>query len=374
MEGQISSENERKVSFVLSEALVKLREKMRKNGIDATVLSGGSNRRYFSGFTGTAGTVLVTENDALFMTDSRYTIQAGRQCRGFEVRELSGKPLLDFMSDFFREHGITKVWIDEEEITFAGYKALKAAVGEAVELKEGTRSFSEIRMIKTDEEIRIMREAAELSGKAFMQMLDEMHVGQTELEAARNFEKHVLELGAQLSFIIVASGENGACPHNVPSDRKIRYSDLVTVDFGVIYKGYNSDCTRTFAVGEVSDKLKEIFSVVADAQRQVREAIKPGMICCDIDRLSREIIGKAGYGQYFGHGLGHSLGLDIHEAPSLNKVCRIPLEKGMLVTDEPGIYIEGLGGVRIEDTLLVTENGAESITDNVPKDIIIKEF
>ena len=358
----------------MSETLLRLRKKMREKGIGAVIISGGSNRRYFSGFTGTAGTVLVTEDKALFMTDSRYTIQAGRQCRGFEVKELSGKPLLDFMSAFLDEQGIKSVWIDEEEITYARYKALKEAIGDGIRLEEGTKFFSEIRMIKTDDEIVIMREAADISGRAFMMMLDEMKVGQTELEAARNFEKHVIELGAELSFIIVASGENGACPHNVPSERKIQYGDLVTVDFGVIYKGYNSDCTRTFAVGDVSEKLKEIFSVVAEAQMKVREAVRPGAVCSDVDRLSRDIIGKAGYGQYFGHGLGHSLGLDIHEAPSLNKVCRTVLEKGMLVTDEPGIYIEGLGGVRIEDTLLVTENGALSITDNVPKDIIIKEF
>lgn len=346
---------------------------MSSEGVDAVVIIDGMNRRYFSGFTGTAGTVLVTDKDCIFMTDSRYTVQSKRQCPEFEIKELSGKELLSFLNTYFEENGVKRIWVDENALTFAQYRSIANACGD-VEVLEGGKYFSEIRQVKTPDEIRIMKEAAKNAGIAYMKTLDMIKPGVTEIQIAKTFEQHVIELGDEMSFIIVASGENAACPHNVPGKREIREGDIVTIDFGVIHEGYNSDCTRTFAVGKLSAELEKIYSIVAEAQATACKAVKAGAVCCELDKIARDIITEAGYGQYFGHSLGHSLGLDIHELPGLNKVNTQVLEPGMFVTVEPGIYIEGLGGCRIEDTLMVTQDGAESITDDVPKGLYIKEF
>lgn len=356
-------------------AVNSLRAQMAQNGIDAVMIIDGMNRRYFSGFTGTAGTVLITKDDCIFMTDSRYTVQSKRQCPGYEIKELSGRDLLMFVDGYFKENSVKKIWVDENALTFAQYRSIVKACGD-IEVSEGGKYFSEIRQTKTPEEVQVMKEAAQNAGIAFMKTLDMVKPGVTEIEVAKTFESHVIELGDELSFIIVASGENGACPHNVPSNRVIEDGDLVTVDFGVIHKGYNSDCTRTFAVGtkKPDDELIKIFDIVAEAQATAAKAVKAGAVCCELDKIARDIITNEGYGQYFGHSLGHSLGLDIHELPGLNKTNTQVLEPGMFVTVEPGIYIEGLGGVRIEDTLMVTEDGAENITADVSKSLYIKEF
>ena len=359
----------------MSYAVDALRARMSQNGIDAVVIIDGMNRRYFSGFTGTSGTVLITADDCIFMTDSRYTVQSKRQCPEFEIKELSGKELLDFLGEYFASHNVKNVWVDEHALTFAQYRSYSKAC-DGVEFVEGGKFFSEIRQTKTSDEIVIMKEAAKNAGIAFMKTLEMIEPGVTEIEHAKTFEKNVIELGDALSFIIVASGENGACPHNVPSSRVIQDGDMVTVDFGVIHNGYNSDCTRTFVVGskKPNDELVKIFNIVAKAQKTAAAAVKPGAVCCELDKIARDIIANEGYGQYFGHSLGHSLGLDIHELPGLNKVNAAVLEPGMFVTVEPGIYIEGLGGVRIEDTLMVTEDGAQSITEDVSKSLYIKEY
>ncbi len=356
-------------------AVNSLRDRMAQSNIDAVVIIDGMNRRYFSGFTGTAGTVLITMSDCIFMTDSRYTVQSKHQCCGFVIKELSGKELLEFVDGYFQENNIKRIWVDEHALTYAQYRSIVNACG-SVEVLEGSKQFSEIRQIKTPDEIEIMKEAAKNAGIAFMKTLDMIEPGVTEIQVAKTFEQNVIELGDALSFIIVASGENGACPHNVPSNRVIADGDMVTVDFGVIHKGYNSDCTRTFAVGKKKpcDEMLKIFDVVAQAQSTAAKAVKPGAVCSELDKIARDIIAEVGYGQYFGHSLGHSLGLDIHELPGLNKVNKETLQPGMLVTVEPGIYIEGLGGVRIEDTLLVTEDGAVSITSDVSKCLYIKEY
>ena len=358
----------------MTDAVVNLRTKMSENGIDAVILTGGANRRYFSGFTGSSGTALITHDECIFMTDSRYTIQSRQQCVGFEVKELYGKAMLDFMNDYCVRNSIKNIWIDEDSLTYAQYESFFRAFGVAVDFKDGAKYFAQIRMIKSAEEAEIMKTAAKMAGDAFMATVREMEVGMSELQVAELFEKHVLDLDAKTSFIIVASGENAALPHHEGNERKIGYGDIVTVDFGIIYKGYNSDCTRTFAVGDIPDELKHIYNIVKKAQHDAACQVGPGKCCGDLDKIARDIISEAGYGEYFGHSLGHSLGLDIHELPSLSKNNSAVLQPGMFVTVEPGIYVEGLGGVRIEDTLMVTENGFVNITEDVPKSLYIREF
>ncbi len=358
----------------MKNALVSLKLKMSGNNIDAVILSGGANRMYFSGFTGSSGTAFITRDKNFFMTDSRYTIQSAMQCEGFEVKELYGRAMLDFICEYCIGNSLKNVWIDEAELSYIQFKNMNNAFGDAVTFHEGGKFFSEIRAVKSEDEITLMKEAANNSDKAFIKALNEFKVGQTELDFAVAFEKNVLDLGDRISFIIVASGENAALPHHEPNNRCINYGDIVTVDYGVIHKGYNSDCTRTFAVGNIPDELAEIHGIVKRAQAEAAKAVKPGKVCSELDKIARDIITDAGYGENFGHSLGHGVGLDIHEWPSLSKTNEAVLKPGMFVTVEPGIYIEGLGGVRIEDTLMVTEDGAVSITDNVSKCLYIKEF
>ncbi len=351
-----------------------LRLKMSENDIDAVILMDGANRRYFSGFTGSSGTAFITKDASIFMTDSRYTIQCKQQCTGFEVKELYGKLMLEFIGNYCTENSVKNIWIDEDMLSYNQYKAMNKVFGENVEFKEGSKFFSEIRAVKSESEAVLMKEAAVNSDKAFLKALDEFKVGMTELDLATMFEKNVLDLGDKISFIIVASGENAALPHHEPNARVINYGDIVTVDYGVIHKGYNSDCTRTFAVGEIPEELVKIHAIVKRAQAEAAKAVAPGKVCCELDKIARDIITEEGYGECFGHSLGHGVGLDIHELPSLSKMNESVLAPGMFVTVEPGIYVEGLGGVRIEDTLMVTEDGAVSITDMVPKCLYIKEF
>lgn len=359
----------------MSDVLSRLRNVMSENGVDAVMLVAGSNRRYFSGFTGTAGTAFITANDCIFMTDSRYTLQCRKQCVGFDVKELSGKKLLTFVSGFCKDNSVKKVWIDGNDITYAQYKDIADALGEGICIENGTEYLSQIRMIKNASEIEIMKTAAQIAGQAFLNTLDEIKIGMSEIKIANTFKKHVLDLGADdTAFIIVASGENAASPHHGASLREIRKGDIVTIDFGVIYNGYNSDCTRTFGIGNVSSELEKIYNIVAKAQKESAAQVKAGAVCGELDGIARGIITQAGYGENFGHSLGHSLGLDIHEMPSLSTLSKTVLQPGMFVTVEPGIYIEGLGGVRIEDTLMVTDDGAVNITDSVPKSLFVKEF
>lgn len=358
----------------MTEAVEKLRAKMAQNDIDAVILMAGASRRYFSGFTGTSGTAFITADRCVFMTDSRYTLQCKEQCVGFEVKELYGKRMIDFIHDYCVCNAVKRVWIDEDALTYAQYKSLFDALGVAVEFVEGAKYFYQIRAIKTAAEAELMKTAAQIAGAAFMNTVNNMQIGMSERSVADMFEKNALDLGARTAFIIVASGENAALPHHEANERQIKRGDIVTIDFGVTYKGYNSDCTRTFAVGEVSEELKKIYGIVERAQRTAALQVAPGRICSELDKIARDIIEAEGYGENFGHSLGHGLGLDVHEMPSLSKLNKAMLQPGMFVTVEPGIYVEALGGVRIEDTLLVTENASINITDNVPKGLFIREF
>ena len=358
----------------MTDAVAKLRAEMSANNIDAVILTDGANRRYFSGFTGTAGTVFITADDCIFMTDSRYILQSRQQCIDFEIKELYGKNMIDYVSDYCIRNSVKNIWIDENSLTYARYKGFFYALGVAVNFIDGANCFSKIRAIKNADEIEIMKSAAKIAGDAFMRTVSMLEPGMSELYVAGMFEKYVLDAGAKTAFIIVASGENAALPHHEANERKIAYGDIVTVDFGVNYKGYNSDCTRTFAIGKVPKELENIYNIVDRAQRTAAMQVAPGKVCSELDKIARDIITAEGYGNNFGHSLGHGLGLDVHEMPSLSKFSKTVLQPGMFVTVEPGIYVENLGGVRIEDTLLVTENGSVNITDDVPKSLFIREF
>ena len=236
-----------------------------------------------------------------------------------------------------------------------------------------TGEVEKIRLIKTDEELDLIIKACEIADQSYEYILTYVKAGMTELEVKNELEAHMTSLGASgPSFdTIVASGHRGALPHGVASDKVIEDGDMVTLDFGAWYKGYASDITRTFAVGSVSPEMEEIYNIVLESQLKSLDEIKAGMTGKEADSIARDVISAKGHGEHFGHSLGHGLGLEVHELPGLSQKSTMTLEPGMVITIEPGIYVDGLGGVRIEDDAVVTEKGLKKLTHSSKKLFIV---
>ncbi|PHB29158.1 Xaa-Pro dipeptidase [Bacillus pseudomycoides] len=351
------------------EKITKLRNAFGEAGIDGILLTNEYSRRYMTNFTGTAGVVLISNDRALFITDFRYVEQAGKQAVGYEIVQHTG-PILDEVAKQVKELGIQKLGFEQDTLTYSSYTAHKGAV--EAEFVPTSGLVEKLRLIKTDSEIKILKEAAQIADAAFEHILSFIRPGVSEIEVSNELEFFMRKQGATSSSfdIIVASGLRSALPHGVASEKVIEKGDFVTLDFGAYYKGYCSDITRTIAVGEPSDKLKEIYNVVLEAQLRGVNGIKAGLTGREADTLTRDYITEKGYGEYFGHSTGHGVGLEIHEAPGLAFRSETVLEPGMAVTVEPGIYIPGVGGVRIEDDIIVTSEGNEVITKS-PKELII---
>ncbi len=334
---------------------------------DAVIISDPKNRYYYSGFTGTEATLLLTSDESYIFTDSRYHIQAKEQAEDFILVD-SAK---NSVAGFINEKKLTHVGFEEETMSVRAYNSLTKKL-EKCTVEGITQLIKNQRKIKDKKEIEYIKKAARIADDAFLYILNEIKPGKTEKELALMLEFYMRKNGADgLSFdTIFASGLRSAMPHGVASDKKIEKGDLVTIDFGCTYKGYCSDMTRTVAVGSISDERRKIYEIVLKAQLAAKNAIRSGALASEVDSIARSIITEEGYGKNFGHGLGHSLGLDIHEFPSLSPKSEETLASGMLITDEPGIYVEGLGGVRIEDLLLVTDDGCENLTSS-PKELII---
>ena len=333
---------------------------------DAILITSPKNRYYFSGFTGTEANLLLTNDAYYIFTDSRYHIQAKNEAKDFTLIDTAKTSA----ADFIREEGYRLVGFEEDTVSVEKFRTLSQKVPDA-EWEGVSPLICSIRKIKDETEVAAITRAAEIADRAFSLLLPNIKPGKTEQELALELEFTMRKMGASgLSFdTIFASGVRSAMPHGVASDKKIEYGDFVTVDFGCVFHGYCSDMTRTVVVGKANEKQKEIYDIVLSAQTAALAAIRPGAVCKDIDAIARGIITDAGYGAKFGHGLGHSLGLDIHELPSFSPRCEETLAAGMLMTDEPGIYIEGFGGVRIEDLVLVTEDGCQ-ILSHTTKELI----
>ncbi|MBI0576307.1 aminopeptidase P family protein [Neobacillus cucumis] len=349
--------------------LEKLREIFAANGIDGILITSSYNRRYVSNFTGTAGVVLISSEKALFITDFRYIEQASKQCQGFEIIKFS-TTIPEEVAKQVKQLGINKLGFEADYLTFSEFKSYEKEI--EGELLPVSGVIEKLRLIKTDAEIKILKEAADIADAAFKHILDFIRPGKTELEVANELEFFMRRAGATSSSFdtIVASGQRSALPHGVASDKVIETGDFVTLDYGAYYKGYVSDITRTVAVGQPDEKLKNIYEIVLDAQLRGMEGIKPGMTGKEADAITRDYITEKGFGEYFGHSTGHGIGLEVHEGPALSFRSDLVLEPGMVVTCEPGIYIPGLGGVRIEDDTLVTKTGNEALTHST-KDLII---
>ncbi|OMP67699.1 M24 family metallopeptidase [Domibacillus epiphyticus] len=350
--------------------LERIRVQLTEDSIDGLFIMSPYNRRYVTGFTGTAGAALVTQNDAVFFTDFRYTEQAAKQAVEFTIVKHT-KPLLQEAMEYAEKLGVNRLGFEKEYMTYQEYELINAQFNGS--LKPVAGIVENLRLIKTDSEIKILKEACDIADTAFKHILDFLQPGVKEIDVANELEFFMRKCGAASSSfdIIVASGVRSALPHGVATDKIIESGDFVTLDFGAFHKGYASDITRTVAVGEPSSQLKEIYEIVLEAQMAAVDQIRPGMTGKEADAVTRNIIKAKGYGEAFGHSTGHGLGLEVHENPTLSFRNDKPLECGMVVTVEPGIYLPGIGGVRIEDDILLTESGNELLTHSAKELIIL---
>ena len=352
--------------------LEKLREYITANEVDSVIVMQPENVRYFSGFTGDSTWLMVSPEVQILLTDFRYITQAQEETTGFEiVRQEKG--LIAAAAEVARKHGFSSIGFEGSVLSYDNYCRL----GRAVAKKNLTKSLriDELRQVKDEVEIANIRQAASMADKAFADILDFIRPGMTEKEVALRLEQVMKENGSERPAFptIVASGVRGALPHGVATDKVIAEGEFVTMDFGAVYNGYHSDMTRTVAIGQPTDEQYQVYSLVLSAQIMGIRAVKPQMSGKAVDKVARDYFNAMGYGEYFGHGLGHSVGLSVHEEPRLSPLSTCEsLEPGMVVTVEPGLYIEGFGGVRIEDTVLVTETGHERLTTGETQIIEIK--
>ncbi|MCG7345157.1 Xaa-Pro peptidase family protein [Sporosarcina sp. ACRSL] len=349
--------------------LSKLREALTENGLDALLVTNQYNRRYVTGFTGSAGVAVVSADDAVFITDFRYTEQAAKQVKGFRIVKHE-KTMIEEVANQVKQMKIKTLGFEKDNVSFGTYELYNDKVD--AQLKPVSGIVEKLRLVKSDDEIEILKQAAKIADDAFAHICTFIKPGVTELEVSNELEMYMRKLGATSSSFdtIVASGERGALPHGVASDKVIQSGELVTLDFGALYNGYISDITRTVAVGEPSEQMKEIYEVTLKAQISALEKIKPGMTGIEADAIARDYIKSMGYGDAFGHSTGHGIGLEVHEGPALSFRSETVLEPNMTVTVEPGIYLPGIGGVRIEDDIIITEDGNVRLTHS-PKELII---
>lgn len=341
----------------------KLQTLLETKRLDAILVSDGYNMRYFSGFTGATGYLLITKNSKTLFTDSRYTIAATTQAPDYTIVEVdAARDYCKVLNQVLAAEHIAALGFEANQVRYSTYETLKECLI-AKELVPLSGELADLRRIKTAEEIDLHRQAEHIGDIAFEEILKDIKPGVTELEIAAKLEYIMKVNGAdKLSFeSIVASGVNSAKPHAEPGHKKIELGDFVTMDFGCVYNGYCSDMTRTIVVGKASEKQKEIYNTVWKAQLAVLDMLKPGLPGKAYDKVAREIIYGAGYEGYFGHGLGHSVGLEIHENPRFSMIEEDIIEAGMIMTVEPGIYLPDFGGVRIEDMVVMTEDGYENL-------------
>lgn len=347
----------------------KLRAKLAQENLDAMLITDMKNIYYLTGFSGTAGTIFITKSRNIFMTDSRYSEMARELIKDFEIIET--RDAIGNLSALANAENVRKIAF-EDTVDYAFFKQLSAALAH-LELFATSNFIMELRQIKDADEIRRLRKACQISDDAFMDALKFIEPGRTEIEIANFLDFKMREFGASgVSFeTIVASGHRSSLPHGVASHKTVEYGDAITLDFGCFYEHYASDMTRTIFVGEADPKMIEIYEIVKKANQALIDKAQVGLSYADFDRIPREIIEQAGFGKQFTHGIGHGVGLDIHEIPYFNQTMTSNfLQKNMIVTDEPGIYLAEFGGVRIEDDLLILENGCEVLT-KAPKELIV---
>jgi Xaa-Pro aminopeptidase len=346
--------------------LAKLRQALPQHDLDAILISQPENRRYLSGFTGSAGWLIISAERAILSTDFRYFEQVARQSPDFELAKIKTK-FPDLLPEILSGLGAKRLGFESQHLTVDELYTLSQAAGD-VDLVPLKDTVETLRAIKDGGEIDALRRSAALTDEAFAHLLDVIRPGMTELQAAWEIESAMRTGGAsKVAFdLIVAAGPNGALPHARPGDHPIQPGEPVVVDIGCVVDGYCSDMTRTFCLGEPSDKYLEVWETVLQAQQAAKEAIRAGVSGVQADAAARDVIVEAGYGENFGHGLGHGVGLAVHEGPRAGRLSKDILEAGMSLTVEPGIYLPGEFGVRLEDLVIIDGAGIE-ILSKTPK-------
>jgi Xaa-Pro aminopeptidase len=346
----------------MTDRLERIRQRLDENGLDAIFVSQSENRRYLSGFTGSAGYLFITRKSAILATDFRYIEQARGQAPDFDIFQTQGTTSKWF-GELASPADIRKIGFDANDITFATYRLLTADIpGKELLPTEGL--VESLRAVKSDEELSLMMQAAAISDAAFDKVTPGIRKGMTELEVAWELEKAMRENGSEpLPFeIIVASGPNAAKPHHRPSDRRLTDGDMVIIDMGARVGGYTSDLSRTICIGKHDGKFDKIYDLVLGAQLTAIATIEAGMTGGTADSLARTVIEQGGYGECFGHGLGHGVGLATHEKPRVGRGADDILANGMVFTVEPGVYISGWGGVRIEDMVVLKQGRVQVLS------------
>ena len=346
--------------------LAKLRATLPEHSLDAVLISQPENRRYLSGFTGSAGWLVISAERAVLATDFRYYEQVGREAQAFELAKVKTK-FSDLLPDLLAELDVQRLGFESQHVTVDQLYTWSQAA-ETVEWVPLKDTVERLRAVKDEGEIEALRRSVALTDAAFEHLLAVIRPGMTERGAAWEIEAYMRTHGAsKVAFdLIVAAGPNGALPHARPGDHAIRAGEPIVVDIGCAIDGYHSDMTRTFCLGQPEARYLEVWNIVLQAQKAAEEAIRAGVSGVDADAAARDRITEAGYGEYFGHGLGHGVGLAVHEGPRASRLSEDRLEAGMTLTIEPGIYLPGEFGVRLEDLVIIQEKGVEILT-NTPK-------
>ncbi len=341
--------------------------------IDAVLITSSVNRQYYTGMRSSAGILFAARQKTYFLIDFRYIELARKTVHNAEVILLEGNGK-DLLQKIIQEHGIKKVGIESTHLSVSEYIKFQEFVSPAELLFDNcvNNAIEQQRMIKTEQELKVIESCQALTDLTFTHILDFIREGRTEKEIALEMEYFMRKNGAQdVAFsTIVVSGINSSLPHGVPSDKKVEKGDFVTMDFGAEIDGYRSDMTRTVAVGQVDDEHRRLYDTVLKAQLAALDAVAVGKVCSDIDKVARDLIYGAGYEGCFGHGLGHSVGLEIHESPRFSSTCSDVCQPGLIMTVEPGIYLEGRFGCRIEDMIYITPAHEVKDLTKSPKELI----
>ncbi len=351
--------------------LKQIAAKLPEYGLDAMLITSEPGEFYAVGFHG-EGYVLVTPDKTYYSTDSRY-IEAAEKLEGVELSLIGGgKSHLDLTAEHIKTDHLRRIGMEDGYMSVADYRSTLAVLEDGVELVPAQGLLEGLRACKDAEELAIMRQAQDITDRAFTEILNNLRVGVRETEIAAKLTYLMMSFGAQKNSFdpIVASGSNGSMPHAIPTERTIGAGEFVTMDFGCIYGGYCSDMTRTVCVGQPTEEMEKVYYTVLEAQKAGIAVAKAGVPGCDIHNAAHDVIRAAGYGDYFGHGFGHSLGIEIHENPGARPANKAPMPLGCTVSAEPGIYLPGRFGVRIEDVILLTEDGCIDITHS-PKELIV---
>ena len=354
---------------MLNERISSARGYLDRSGVEAIIFLGLPNIRYLTGFTGSDGALVLGRDKGWFLTDSRYTTQASLEVTGVEVVEYRIKK--EGLAALLTAELIKQVGFEAEHTTVSFSQSLGEILPD-VELLPIGIELDDLRIIKGVDELQLLAKSAAIASQAFLGIMEMIKPGVRERDIALELEFAMKRGGAEeISFdFIVASGPRGALPHGKASDREIRSGELVTIDFGAVYGGYHSDETVTVSVGSPDSRQQQIYSIVRDAHDKALEAVKPGIALKELDGIARGFIEEKGFSNYFGHGLGHGVGLEVHEKPTVSFRSDQIAEEGMVFTIEPGIYIPDWGGVRIEDTVAVTRDGWQMLT-KVPKELLV---